>query len=126
MKTKDNLQYPMGAYLFCEVFYLIEYVGVLKPEDASETFSASYGQIFPDPVLGPTLAIAAAKSARTALWNMWADFRNGLESKPKIDRLMVKKTEYWTDSNTDRKFVTAFIHEFVRSIPGDFSIPSEF
>jgi hypothetical protein len=46
MKNKDKLQYPMGAYLFCEVLYLVEYTGVLKPEEAKETFSASYGQVF--------------------------------------------------------------------------------
>lgn len=126
MNKKVKIEYPLGNILYCEVFYQIEYVGGFQYESSSEVLQTQYSLSLPGLPVCEKLAVSAAEVSRTILWDAWTDFRNGREKDKKVERLIVQKTEYWTDLSDDREFVTAFIDKFVRSIPGNTFIPVQF
>jgi len=126
MGKKVKTEYPLGSILYCEVYYQIEYVGGFQYESSTTVLQAQYSPGLPGLPPCVELAVNAAQSARTVLWDAWVDFRNEKEKDKKVERLIVQKTEYWTNLNTDKKFVTAFIDKFVRAIPGSSFIPANF
>lgn len=119
-------EFPSGNKLSCEIFFRVEQVGNFNLEEKSVVFSAPYVVVALGPASGLLVAIGSANNARQIIWGQWQEYRNNEEDKPKIERLMVVKTEYFTDLNIARTFVTGFIRNHVCSIPGDSNIPSNF
>jgi len=119
-------EFPSGNKLSCEIFFRVEKVGDFNLEEKSVVFSAPYLVIVLGATSGFLAAIGSAKNARQIIWNQWQEYRNNEEDKPKIERLMVVETEYFTNLNLDRTFVTRFMRNHVCSIPGDSNIPSNF
>ena len=118
--------FPPGNVIYCEITYLIEYRSKPDYKQETKTLQAPYLTGIPDPHSGLAVAISAAQSARETIWGSWKEFRYSHEDKPEIERLMIKHTEYWTNSEKDRLKVTAFIDKHVRSIGGFSPVPGNF
>jgi hypothetical protein len=126
MDKNEANYFPPGTTLFCEITYLIEYRKKNDYAKETKTLQAPYPVGMADPISGLAVAISAAQSARETIWGSWKEFRYSLEDKEDIERVMIKHTEYWTDSGKDRLKVTAFIDKHVRSIPGFSIVPGNF